>query len=84
MGKCSDPTGDKENLNSKAAQLTILHSELPEGQQKLEKALSVAAQACQIADDEDKDIIEEEVILSSNSKLSRIHWYGELIILTLI
>lgn len=63
MGKCSDPTGDKENLTNKATQLTVLHSELPEGQAKLEKALAVAAQACQIADSEDKEIIEEEVAL---------------------
>lgn len=61
LGKCSEPTGDKEALSSKAAQLTVLHAELPEGQVKLEKALSVAAQACQLADPEDKDIIEEEV-----------------------
>jgi len=61
LGKCSEPTGDKESLSSKAAQLTVLQSELPDGQAKLEKALSVAAQACQLADSEDKDIIEEEV-----------------------
>lgn len=63
MGKCSDPTGDKESLVSKATQLTVLNSELPEGQSKLEKALAVAAQACQIADSEDKEIIEEDVAL---------------------
>lgn len=63
LGKCSEPTGDKESLSSKSAQLTVLQSELPEGQEKLEKALSVAAQACQLADPEDKDIIEEEVAL---------------------
>ncbi|KAK6636175.1 hypothetical protein RUM43_009828 [Polyplax serrata] len=63
LGKCSDPTGDKENLTSKAAQLTILNADLPEGQSKLEKALAVAAQTCQIADAEDKEIIEEEVAL---------------------
>lgn len=63
LGKCSDPTGDKENLTSKAAQLTILNADLPEGQSKLEKALAVAAQTCHIADVEDKEIIEEEVAL---------------------
>lgn len=67
LGKCSEPTGDKESLSSKSAQLTVLQAELPEGQAKLEKALSVAAQAIELADPEDKDIIEEEVNLCQRS-----------------
>ncbi|XP_032455805.1 nesprin-1 isoform X11 [Nasonia vitripennis] len=63
LGKCSEPTGDKESLASKIAQLKVLQSELPEGQKKLEKALEQGNLACQIADDEDKEIIEEEVAL---------------------
>ncbi|EZA53954.1 Nesprin-1 [Ooceraea biroi] len=63
LGKCSEPTGDKESLASKITQLKVLQSELPEGQKKLEKALEQGNAACQIADAEDKEIIEEEVAL---------------------
>ncbi|XP_018338972.1 PREDICTED: nesprin-1 isoform X6 [Trachymyrmex septentrionalis] len=63
LSKCSEPTGDKESLASKITQLKVLQSELPEGQKKLEKALEQGNAACQIADDEDKEIIEEEVAL---------------------
>lgn len=60
LGKCSEPTGDKESLSGKISQLKILQSELPEGQLKLEKALEQAEISCQIADAEDKEVIEEE------------------------
>lgn len=63
LGKCSEPTGDKESLASKISQLKVLQSELSEGQKKLQKALEQGNLACQIADDEDKEIIEEEVAL---------------------
>ncbi|XP_008555407.1 muscle-specific protein 300 kDa isoform X6 [Microplitis demolitor] len=63
LGKCSEPTGDKESLSSKITQLKVLQSELPEGQQKLEKALERGNAACQIADAEDKEIIEEDVAM---------------------
>ncbi|XP_020291842.1 nesprin-1 isoform X3 [Pseudomyrmex gracilis] len=63
LGKCSEPTGDKESLANKITQLKILQSELSDGQKKLEKALEQGNAACQIADDEDKEIIEEEVAL---------------------
>ena len=63
LGKCSEPTGDKEFLASKIAQLKILESELSEGQKKLQKALEQGNLACQIADSEEKEIIEEEVAL---------------------
>lgn len=63
LGKCSEPTGDKESLASKITQLKVLQSELPEGQKKLEKALEQGNLACQIADADDKEIIEEEVAL---------------------
>ncbi|XP_014483634.1 PREDICTED: nesprin-1 isoform X6 [Dinoponera quadriceps] len=63
LGKCSEPTGDKESLSSKITQLKVLQSELPEGQKKLERALEQGNAACQIADAEDKEIIEEEVAL---------------------
>ncbi|KAJ8984006.1 hypothetical protein NQ317_006860, partial [Molorchus minor] len=60
LGKCSEPTGDKENLGSKLSQLKILVNEVPEGQKKLEAALDQADKALQDADDIDKEIIEEE------------------------
>ncbi|XP_054006700.1 muscle-specific protein 300 kDa isoform X2 [Hylaeus anthracinus] len=63
LGKCSEPTGDKESLANKITQLKVLQSELPEGQKKLEHALEQGNAACQIADEEDKEIIEEEVAL---------------------
>ncbi|KZC10894.1 Nesprin-1 [Dufourea novaeangliae] len=63
LGKCSEPTGDKESLANKITQLKVLQSELPEGQKKLEHALEQGNAACQIAYDEDKEIIEEEVAL---------------------
>ncbi|XP_044734627.1 nesprin-1 [Chrysoperla carnea] len=63
LSKCSEPTGDKESLNSKISQLRILQNELPDGQKKLEQALEQGDSACQNADDEDRDIIEEEVAL---------------------
>ncbi|XP_043257160.1 nesprin-1 isoform X11 [Colletes gigas] len=63
LGKCSEPTGDKESLANKITQLKVLQSELSEGQKKLEHALEQGNAACQIADEEDKEIIEEEVAL---------------------
>nr|XP_033322974.1 nesprin-1 [Megalopta genalis] len=63
LGKCSEPTGDKESLANKITQLKVLQSELPEGQKKLEHALEQGNAACQIANEEDKEIIEEEVAL---------------------
>ncbi|XP_071454288.1 muscle-specific protein 300 kDa-like [Hetaerina americana] len=63
LSKCSEPTGDKETLSNKVSQLTVLQSDIPEGQQKLEKALEQGNVACQVADTEDKEIIEEEVAL---------------------
>jgi nesprin-1 len=41
----------------------VLQSEQPEGQKKLEKALEQGDVACQVADSEDKEVIEEEVAL---------------------
>lgn len=63
LSKCSEPTGDKESLSGKLSQLKVLHSELSVGQQKLEKALEQAEISCQIADAEDKEVIEEESAL---------------------
>ncbi|XP_068085330.1 muscle-specific protein 300 kDa [Anabrus simplex] len=63
LSKCSEPTGDKESLSSKVSQLKVLQSEQEEGQQKLEKALEQGDVACQVADQEDKEVIEEEVAL---------------------
>lgn len=40
-----------------------MQSELPEGQTKLEFALERAEKACSFADDEEKEIIEEEVVM---------------------
>ncbi|XP_074030429.1 muscle-specific protein 300 kDa isoform X10 [Leptinotarsa decemlineata] len=61
LGKCSEPTGDKESLGSKLSQLKVLSSEVAEGQKKLETAIDQADKAIQFADDMDKEIIEEEV-----------------------
>lgn len=61
LGKCSDPTGDKESLGSKLSQIKALQNELPEGQNKLELALEKGDKACNYADEDDKEIIEEEV-----------------------
>nr|XP_034172930.1 nesprin-1 isoform X14 [Osmia lignaria] len=63
LGKYSEPTGDKECLANKITQLKVLQSELPEGQKKLQHALEQGNAACQIADEEDKEIIEEKVAL---------------------
>ena len=61
LGKCAEPTGDKDTLSSKLSQLQVLLSEEPAGQKKLETALEHGDLACQCADDEDKEIIEEEL-----------------------
>ncbi|KAL7297367.1 hypothetical protein TKK_0009753 [Trichogramma kaykai] len=63
LGKCSEPTGDKDSLASKISLLKVLENDLPEGQKKLQKALEHGNAACQIADNEEKEIIEEEVAL---------------------
>ncbi|XP_060527804.1 muscle-specific protein 300 kDa isoform X12 [Cylas formicarius] len=63
LGKCSEPTGDKESLGGKLSQIKVLHSELEYGQQKLETALEKGDKACQVADEDDKEIIEEQVAL---------------------
>ncbi|KAL4710682.1 hypothetical protein ACJJTC_003318, partial [Scirpophaga incertulas] len=63
LGKCSDATGDKESLSSKISQLKVLESELPDGQAKLQKALEQGEISCGIADDEDREEIEEEIAL---------------------
>lgn len=41
----------------------MLQSELPEGQKKLEIALERAEKACSFADEEEKEIIEQEVVM---------------------
>lgn len=63
LSKCSEPTGDKESLGSKLSQLKALQNELPDGQKKLEDALEQGEAACRCADEEDKEIIEEEVAI---------------------
>ncbi|KAF7272974.1 hypothetical protein GWI33_014281 [Rhynchophorus ferrugineus] len=63
LGKCSEPTGDKESLGSKLSQVKVLHNELPIGQKKLETALEEGEKACQIADETDREIIEEEIAI---------------------
>ncbi|CAK1540777.1 unnamed protein product [Leptosia nina] len=63
LGKCSDATGDKESLSSKISQLKVLESELPDGQAKLQKALEQGEISCGLADEEDREDIEEEVAL---------------------
>ena len=61
LSRCSEPTGDKESLAGKIAQLKIIEGAIEEGEQKLEEALRTAAEACSIALEDDKDIVEEEV-----------------------
>ncbi|XP_052120036.1 muscle-specific protein 300 kDa isoform X1 [Frankliniella occidentalis] len=63
LGKCSEPTGDKESLSSKAWHLKVLQSETEEGQAKLQRALEAGEAACQVADEEEREVIEEEVAL---------------------
>lgn len=61
LAKCSEPTGDKDSLATKVTQIRILEAEKSEGEQKLEESLRTAAEACEIALEEDRDIVEEEV-----------------------
>lgn len=61
LGKCSEPTGDKESLGSKLSQLKALKNEVPEGQKKLEIAIDLADKAIPFAAEMDKEIMEEEV-----------------------
>lgn len=43
--------------------LQVLQSELPEGSKKLEIALEKAEKACSLADEEEKEMIEQEVVM---------------------
>ncbi|CAG7726205.1 unnamed protein product [Allacma fusca] len=61
--KISEPVGDKDTLSNKITQLKVLQSELPEGQTKLDLALSKGKDACSIVDEDDKELIEQEVAL---------------------
>lgn len=61
LSKCAEPTGDKEILSSKIAQLTILENEIEEGQKKLDTTLECGEIACQHSEPEDKELIEEAV-----------------------
>ena len=61
LAKCSEPTGDKDSLATKVTQIRILEAEKAEGEKKLEESLRTAADACEIALEEDRDIVEEEV-----------------------
>lgn len=61
INKCSEPTGDKETLISKLTQLKALENDIPNGQDKLQRALEQANIAIRDASKEDRDQIEEEV-----------------------
>lgn len=61
INKCCEPTGDKEILISKMTQLKTLENDIPNGQEKLQKALEQADIACRNADDREQ--IEEEVAM---------------------
>ena len=61
MAKSAEPTGDKDTISGKATVLKIIQNEQEEGQQKLDRAFALAEAACNLADDEDRDIIEEEI-----------------------
>lgn len=43
--------------------LQVLQSELPEGLKKLEVALEKAEKACSFTDEEEKEVIEQEVVM---------------------
>ena len=61
LDKCSEATGDKESLASKSSQLKVLTVEKKHGEERLERALTAAAEACKYAWEDDQVIIEEEV-----------------------
>ena len=61
LAKCSEPTGDKDSLAIKVTQIRILEGDKDQGEQKLEESLLTAADACAVALEEDRDIVEEEV-----------------------
>ena len=61
LDKCSEATGDKESLASKSSQLKVLTVEKKFGEERLERALRAAAEACKFAWEDDQVIIEEEV-----------------------
>ena len=61
LDKCSEATGDKDSLASKSSQLKVLTADKKLGEEKLEKALRAAAEACRYAWEDDQAIIEEEV-----------------------
>ncbi|XP_025834538.1 nesprin-1 isoform X2 [Agrilus planipennis] len=61
LGKCSEPTGDRESLTGKLSQLQVLLNEKAEGEKILNRALVTGEAACQCADEDDSEIIEEEV-----------------------
>lgn len=61
VNKLSEPTGDRESLSAKVAQVKKLMNEKDQGLQQLEKALEKAEAACKASDEEDREIVEEEV-----------------------
>ena len=61
LARCSEPTGDKDSLAGKVAQLKVLEGETDDGERRLEDALRTAAEAVAIALDADREIVEEEV-----------------------
>ncbi|KAA0201773.1 hypothetical protein HAZT_HAZT011047 [Hyalella azteca] len=61
MAKCAEATGDKDTISGKATVLKMLQNEQEDGQDKLDKAFHLAEKACSLADEEDREVIEEEV-----------------------
>ena len=61
LARCSEPTGDRESLAGKMAQLKVLEGETDDGERRLEDALRTAAEAVAVALDADREIVEEEV-----------------------
>ena len=51
----------QDMISGKATILKMLQNEQEEGQEKLNIAFELAEKACSLADDEDKEVIEEEV-----------------------
>lgn len=61
LNKISEPVGDRDMISGKIAQLTVLQSDMTVGQDKLNAALAKGSDACDMMDNGDRDIIEEEV-----------------------
>ncbi len=65
LTKISDPVGDSTEITTKLVQLKILHSEVPEGQLKLDAALDKGRETCNVVDEDDCEVIERDLAQSA-------------------